>query len=358
VSYRRKTWLTITGEVSVARAYYHCPSCQHGHCPFDALNQLQGDHLSRALRPLVCLAGTLVSFQDASDDLLRRFCGLRVSASVLRLATEEAGRRLHQRQRQGDIVTPTQPVTWDFTIPQHAQTVAYLGLDAFSVPMQLSEGKKADHRMLYTATLYTPDKKQTHYLVDFDLDQIAAQLRAAAQRLGLGQADQLIAICDGGNGLEEASHRHFWDDLTCILDWYHASKHLHDYAKALHPGDLAAQAGWAKHAKALLYEQGGTALVAHLRTQRVPTEEAAAEELRKLVGYFAGNEHRTDYPRYRRQGWDIGSGPTESGCKIVGTRLKGSGMRWLEAGATEVAPLRALYQSGAAAWDAFWELAA
>ena len=26
--------------------------------------------------------------------------------------------------------------------------------------------------------------------------------------------------------------------------------------------------------------------------------------------YFENNRHRTDYPRYRRNGWDIGSGPT------------------------------------------------
>jgi hypothetical protein len=32
-------------------------------------------------------------------------------------------------------------------------------------------------------------------------------------------------------------------------------------------------------------------------------------------------------------------------------------MRWLEQGAAQVAPLRALYQSGAAAWDAFFALA-
>ena len=68
-----------------------------------------------------------------------------------------------------------------------------------------------------------------------------------------------------------------------------------------------------------------------------------AEELRKLIGYFENNEHRTDYPSYRSHGWDIGSGPTEAGCKVVGARLKGSGMRWLEEGAAQVAPLRALY---------------
>jgi hypothetical protein len=344
--------------VSVARAYYHCPDCHRGHCPFDEHNQLQGDHLSRGLRPLVCLAGTLASFQDSSDDLLRRFCGLRVSAGVVRLATEEAGQRLQERQRQGQIVVPAQPARWDFTVKDHRHTAAFVGLDAFSVPMQLPGGKKAEHRMIYTATLYTPDKKRTHYLVDFDLDVIAAQLREASKALGLGAADQLVAISDGGNGLEEALHRHFWEDLLCILDWYHASQHLHDYAKALQPRDAAAAAAWARQAKDILYEQGGTALLVHLRGQALPADAGVADEFRKLIGYFAGNEHRTDYPAYRSHGWDIGSGPTEAGCKVVGARLKGSGMRWLEEGAARVAPLRALYQSGADAWDAFWALAA
>jgi hypothetical protein len=306
---------------------------------------------------LVCLAGTLASFHDSSDDLLRRFCGLRVSASVVRLATEEAGQRLQEQQRQGQIVVPAKPA-WDFTLKDHSHTVAFVGLDAFSVPMQLPGGKKAEHRMIYTATLYTPDKKHTHYLVDFDLDTITGQLRQAAKALGLGKADQLVAISDGGNGLEEALRRHFRDDLPCILDWYHASQHLHDYAKALQPRDAAACAAWARQAKDILYEQGGTALLTHLREQPASADAEVAEELRKLIGYFAGNEHRTDYPAYRSHGWDIGSGPTEAGCKVVGARLKGSGMRWLEEGAAQVAPLRALYQSGTDAWDAFWALAA
>ncbi|MFO0841604.1 MAG: hypothetical protein U0797_31175 [Gemmataceae bacterium] len=343
--------------MTVARAYYHCKHCHRGHCPLDQELGLRGDHLSSGLRPLVCLAGTLGSFRDGSDDLLRRFCGLHVSAGVLRLATEQAGEELLHRQRGGQIVAPAKPVKWDFTLEGHRHTAAFLGLDAFAVPIQGAGGKKADHRMLYTATLYTPDKTQTHYLVDFDLDQAAAQMREAAKALGLGKANQLVAICDGGNGLEEAIHRHFDDDLLCILDWYHAGQHLFDYAKALHPRDAQAQACWAAEAKGVLYDKGGTALLAHLDSQPIPAEPLVAEEWRKLIGYFKNNEHRTDYPTYRSHGYDIGSGPTEAGCKIVGARLKGSGMRWLEVGAAQVAPLRALYESGAAAWDAFFALA-
>ena len=336
------------------RAYYHCDNCHLGHFPFDTANGLRRDCLSAGVRPLVCLAGTLAPFRDAAQDVLFRFAGIRTGASTVRRVTEEVGAALAARQRQGDVVVPAAAKPWDFTVEGHSHTAAYLGLDAFSVPMQGPKGAKADHRMIYTAILYTPDKSSSHYLVDFDLGSLAAQMRQAAIRLGLGAANQLIAISDAGNGLEEALRGHFWEDLSCILDWYHASEHLHDYAKAAYAE--AERAGFLEKAKTILYEGGGTALLGHLRILPTPEGAEAAEEHRKLIGYFSNNEHRTDYPSYRSHGWDIGSGPTEAACKIVGARLKGSGMRWVEKGAAEVAPLRALYHSGTQAWDAFFAL--
>jgi len=338
VSYREKDWLTVCGLVSLPRAYYHCGACGKGHCPFDQENHLLRDQISTGLRPLVCLAGTLMSFEGGSDDLLRRFAGVRLSESTVRRATEGAGEELAKRQRGGDVVTPPLPRPWDFSIEGHANTAAFIGLDAFSVPIQESGGGKAEGRMIYAAVLYTPDKSHSHYLVDFDLDRVAAQMREASKRLGLGKADKVIAITDGGNGLREALRRNFWDDLPCILDWYHASKHLHDYAKGLHAGDAGRVEAWAKEAEGILYEGGGTALLEHLRGQAAPGDAGTADELRKLVGYFEDNEERADYPTYLGKGWDIGSGPTEAACKIVGSRLKGSGMRWLEEGAAWVAP--------------------
>jgi hypothetical protein len=344
--------------VRYERAYYHCRQCGAGHCPFDVANHLEADRLSAGLRPLVCLAGVLESFRDGADYILRRFAGIRLSAATVRSATETTGDRLAERQQSGDIVCPAPRRPWDFRLEGQQHTAAYLGLDAFSVPIQQSGGGQCHGRMLYTAILYTPDKSHHHYLVDFDLDRLAGQMRQAANRLGLGAANQLMAITDAGNGLEAALRRHFWDDLLCILDWYHASQHLHGYAGRLHAGDAAAAAAWARQAKDVLYERGGTALLEHLRGQAVPDDAGVADELRKLIGYFTANEHRTDYLEYRRHGWDIGSGPTEAACKVVGERLKGSGMRWLAEGAAKVAPLRALYLSGAEAWDTFWAMAA
>jgi hypothetical protein len=347
--------LTVHGEVELRRGYYYCGRCHQSYCPYDAAVGL-ADGISPGLRPLVCLAGTLVPFGDAADDVLKRFAGVRVSASTVLRCTEASGARLHDQLRSGWMVAPTEPEPgWAGPRPA-GQPAAYVGLDAFSVPMQGPGATQAEHRMLYTALLYTPDKRHTRYLVDFDLDALAAQVRALARTCGVTRVSDLIAVTDGGNGLEEALQRHLAEDLVTILDWYHAAQHVHDFAAVLHPHDEAAARAWSGAAVGILYDRGGEALLEHLAALDLPkgTGAEVREGLRKLIGYFANNRHRTDYPTYRANGWDIGSGPTEAGCKIIGERLKGSGMRWVEDGAAAVGVLRAAYVSGPAIWDGFW----
>ena len=50
------------------------------------------------------------------------------------------------------------------------------------------------------------------------------------------------------------------------------------------------------------------------------------------------------YPEFRERGWQIGSGPTESQCKLCTKRLKGYGRRWDRPNATAVAALDTLDQ--------------
>jgi hypothetical protein len=294
-------------------------------------------------------------FADAAEDILKRFAGVRLSASTVLRCTEAAGERLRAQQKEGRMVQPTQAEP-QWTAPRAAgQPAAYVGLDAFSVPMQGPGAGKAEHRMLYTALLYTPQKEHTRYLVDFELDALAEQVRAQARAVGVAQVSDLIAVTDGGNGLEEALQRHLAENLTTILDWYHAAEHLCDFAKVWQGHDDEACAQWQQQAKSILYEQGGEALLAFVQAIELAPRTSAEvqEEWRKLIGYFENNRHRTDYPKYRAKGWDIGSGPTEAGCKIIGERLKGSGMRWVKGGAATVAALRALYVSGGKLWDGF-----
>jgi hypothetical protein len=67
--------------------------------------------------------------------------------------------------------------------------------------------------------------------------------------------------------------------------------------------------------------------------------------------YLDQNRQRMDYPAYRRQGYQIGSGTIESAAKQIGMmRMKVSGAIWNVDSARKVAKARAAYLSNQ--WDA------
>jgi hypothetical protein len=352
--------LTVNGPVALERAYYHCPHCGHGHCPWDRDLDLGGDRLSPAARPLVALAGTLAPFQQA-EDVLRRLAGLQLSASTCRRVTQAAGDRLRQQYAGGAVALPGQPAAWDFSLPDRdgqpfPGTVAYLGLDAFAVATRPAKGEGVEWRMLYVGLLYDPRKEHTVYVTDYDFEAVAARLRSYAVAFGLGAAQVQVAITDGGNGLERVLRQNVSDALQFVLDYWHEAQRLYKLGGLLHPGDAAAAAAWAERAKGILWERGGAALLRHLRAIRLPAEaeEGLVEELRRRIDYYRENGRRADYPGFRAKGWDVGSGPAEAGCKVLQGRLKGVGMRWGVSGSEQVGALKALYASGEGLWDAFW----
>ena len=74
-------------------------------------------------------------------------------------------------------------------------------------------------------------------------EAVAEPLRHMAARAGMGAARRWIAVCDGGAGLEGLLRRHLGRIDEVILDFYHASEHLGDFAKAWHAGEAEAEAG-------------------------------------------------------------------------------------------------------------------
>jgi hypothetical protein len=73
-------------------------------------------------------------------------------------------------------------------------------------------------------------------------------------------------------------------------------------------------------------------------------------QLATTAEYFATRRALLDYPRFRAQGYHIGSGLAESACcRLVGQRAKGPGMHWTVPGAQAITTLRAAYLSDG--WD-------
>ena len=78
------------------------------------------------------------------------------------------------------------------------------------------------------------------------------------------------------------------------------------------------------------------------------------KELKDLLRYIANRFEMCDYPRFIKNGWQIGSSPTESMCKLLTYRLKGPGMRWDRAGSEAIMALVALQESST--WKSYWNL--
>ena len=138
-----------------------------------------------------------------------------------------------------------------------------------------------------------------------------------------------------------------------VLDFYHVCCYLGKMADALFgTGTQRSRAWYEKMRHWLRHRSSGAANVErsasqHLaRCQRTMTA-SRKEEFRKAYGYVRRNNRWMDYPEYRRRGLPIGSGVTESACKMVfAQRFKRSGMRWNAETGQIILDLRTIYLSG------------
>lgn len=91
-------------------------------------------------------------------------------------------------------------------------------------------------------------------------------------------------------------------------------------------------------------------MLSALQTHINPNQED--DPVQKATTYFQNNRHRMHYPQFRAQGYQIGSGTIESGCKrVIGARLKQAGMTWTLQGARQVIKACAMFLSDE--WDDF-----
>ncbi len=329
--------------------------------------RLSPQRLTPAAQEVTALAGIQESFGKAADRTLSKLAGLRLSESSVERTTEAAGTHLGQRLAQGAVWG--EATVWRWHTDATGRSCAYVSADATGVLMQGPGGAKVEGRMVDVGMIFNPQPRTpdaealampcdgVRYLAGlYTLEELGAQLRRQAAQVGMDQAEQWIALTDGGNGLEGFIDVNF-PRAVKILDFQHAAEHLATFAHVFRPGPpgeklMSAWCHTLKHA-------GGARLVQVLeKLQRRTMSEEAQAEYDGLLNYLRKNVPRMDYPTYLRHGWQIATGAVESACKtVVNQRLCQGGMRWGEPGSDAVAHLRALYRSDPDQWDAFWATA-
>jgi hypothetical protein len=258
--------------------------------------------------------------------------------------------------------------------PAHGPSLLVIGMDGGRVQTcekAGADGSRWREDKVGTLTSYLPgDGTQAHPPRPLQTTYVATMgateafgklLRVEAERRGLRQASTVLVLGDGGNWIDPLSEREHLHDQR-IVDYYHAAEHLHDAARAALGREAPEAVALADQLKNALWEgqveQVIATLQGHADQLGPPQAGDGPEQPRRVlannVGYFQMHRQHMDYPTYRRKGWPIGSGVTESGVKQFNKRVKGTEQFWSLPGVETILALRALWLSQDDRWQRYW----
>ena len=354
---RSHTVLSAFGWLTYPRTYYQAPG-QAGNCPLDDVLGILGGCTPMAAR-LLCRTAARTPYVEGAEDLLE-LAGLEVDPSFIQRLAQLVGTR-------------GQPLLERLTVPvpANARTIYFMA-DGTGVPMAKPElegraGKAPDGQAttreaklaaVFTQTILDEaghpvrDPSSTTYLGTFEpSDEFGGRLRQAALARNMGHFARQAFLGDGAAWVWTIGAQCF-PDARQILDFYHGGEHVSELAKLVFDDPGSAQ-NMTVRWQALLYDSELDELLAEARQKAPPQKQ---EAIAKALQYFENNRERMDYQKYRAEGYFIGSGVVEAGCKkVIGGRLKQSGMFWKVPGANAITVLRCALLS-ATGWGQFWKM--
>jgi hypothetical protein len=370
---RTKSFLSVVGTVEVRRPYYHCAHCFTGQHPVDGQLGIAGLESSPGVRRMEAIVGSEMPFTPACEPM-KVLAGLEVPAKAIERAAESIGEAIAARDQQ-EIDRAKQlvlPIVSRQNIPK-----MYVLMDGVQIPVVTAEtegragrveGQPARTRECKLGAVFTQttldkegwpirDPHSTSYVGGIETaDQFGYRIYTEAWRRGWEWAMTKIVIGDGAVWIWNLADQHF-PGAVQIVDLYHARQHLWDIAALLYPHDAAAKKRWIEPMKDLLDHGRTELLVEWLReiaAEHADANPGLTKEILVEAEYFATNTDRMRYPAFREQGFFVGSGVIEAGCKsITGARLKRSGMFWTVRGANAIIALRCCRHNGR--FEDYWD---
>ena len=368
VELRSKPVLTAVGPAECVRPYYLCQHCHRGQFPLDVALDVENTELSPGVRRMLAAVGQEAPFAQGRQHM-QLLAGLSVTTKAVERTAEAIGEDIEVGQ-QGELKQALQlqlPIPIGPRIP-----LLYVEMDGTGIPVvcKESEGRagKQDAQPAHTreaklGCVFTQtsvdeegyplrDEASTSYVGAIECcDAFGRRLYAEAWRRGWARAEKKVVLGDGADWIWNQAELHF-PEATQIVDLYHAREHLWSLAAKLYANDSPAQKRWVLVRKDKLDDGRIERLVASLRTVATSHPDLA-EDIFTEANYFENNKERMRYPKFRKQGFFVGSGVIEAGCKTVLGRLKRSGMFWTVRGANAIIALRCCQLSGK--FEDYWE---
>jgi len=332
-----KRIVSLCGETTVRRSYYHCSSCGKGYVPLDATLGLDRGCTSVGVRTKVGRLASMIPFGDVSLELWL-LCGIALSSNTAWRIAESMGERVKEERSEWERLV----LSGDVETPDTAPERLYIGIDGVHVPMYDGSYHEAKCGIVYQTVQNEGKTKISNAKYMATLERTAAfgdQVYALAFDQGVENANDLACLGDGATWIWNSFSLHY-PDAVQILDYYHATEHLDDVAKAWYGEDSEKAKCWLEARELDMLSDCVEDVIRSIWSWH-PTDDKAKDIRRVELGYFEKNKYRMLYASLKANGYHIGSGLVESACKtIVTQRLKQSGMRWSEPGAESMVHLR------------------
>ena len=347
-----KRIVTLFGELpEIKRTYYWNEDSHSGHYPFDDRLGLVGRYTPAAADEMARCAVSH-PYKDAAEafsrchafkvspDTIREIVGMLYDESSAFAKGSGGGERDACDEKAGIVC-----VMADGTgMPMRKECLkGAKGKDGRARTREVKAGAifvasrtkdNEPHRDLDTTTYVATTHRR---------EKFGKYLRSEFDRRFSREPDTVLYITDGGKWLHSI-HESEFPFAVEILDVYHAVEHLKPLLAGL--GIKENSKGWKyrHHYWSECIKAGKVQNVLDYiwKNMRARLGKDAMREYK----YYRSNAGRMKYDEYRANGWFIGSGVIESGCKtVIGQRFKQSGMIWSLKGAKALLPLRTLYKS-------------
>lgn len=361
---RPRTILLREGEVTFERQAYECARCRATHAPLDReLGVEAKEHLSRGVRELACWHAAQSSM-EAAVRTLQHCHGLTVSSSQIERLVRREGARILEAQEEREeswraSITEESPVL----APEIRSETLVVEVDGTIVLTRPGE----ENKTVWVARAFDAGgrgKKETNgrpfiagpsrYAAGAGaLEDFEHQILSLANRMGARGASQIVAVADGAEPLWNALSRRL-PGAVQIQDYWHVCERLCGLAR-----DLCGEASEAARSamtrwKSLLWEGQMEELLADLHERRKQRRGAKRARIEEEISYLKKGRHRMDYPRYRAEGWLVGSGAVEAACKkVVKERFARTGARWGRSKIKDMLALRIALANEQ--WDDHWQ---
>ena len=177
------------------------------------------------------------------------------------------------------------------------------------------------------------------------IDTFRERLLYLLLKNGLEDASDVVFISDGAPWIRKTREKYI-PSATQILDLFHLKENVMKFAQYIYHNKESDYYPWWKEVCQQLEEGKWKAILQRPEIADYCTEKETPKGIVNLYRYIWNNRDIIDYPKYKSQGYFIGSGGIESGNKtVLQERLKLSGMKWYVDSAESLLALRAKLKS-------------